>query len=204
MKRKYTAGFTLLEALVVLIITSLVSVVLIQGFGLVLSARTSAQNKLVAVDEAVLEQNLFLEPLRGILPDFPEKPNVFGGDAQRLHGITTRPLQGRTGTPVRFSLSMDYNTGSNMTSLIYAEEGMPPLRLGSWEGGKGAFSYRDRSGPWTDVWPPPGSPDAVQTPWLIRIEKGSGFPENLVASISGPHQRRLRFMDTPMGASVTR
>src|SRR5690606_26722337 len=77
-------GFTLLEALVVLVLTSLVSMVLVQGFGLLLGARASVQDKLVGIDEAVLEQSLFLEPLRGVVPDYPDRPHVFAGDAQRL------------------------------------------------------------------------------------------------------------------------
>src|SRR5262245_35439863 len=96
------AGFTLLEALVVMVITSLVSVVLVQGFGLILSARASVETKLVDVDHAILQNNILLEPLRGIVPDYPNQPNVFAGSATTLQALTTRPLQGRTGTPVGF------------------------------------------------------------------------------------------------------
>ena len=195
-------GFTLLEALVVLVITGLASVVLVQGFGLLLSARTSVQDKIVEVDEAVIEQSLFLEPLRGVVPDYAERPNTFQGQPQRLRGLTARPLQGRTGAPVPFSLTIGYDSDTRRTTLIYQEADTPPLVVGSWEGESGAFSYRDLDGEWMNVWPPPGDFQAPQTPFLIRIERGTGFPKNMVASVAGTHRRPLRFRDTPFGVGA--
>lgn len=192
-------GFTLLEALVVLVITGLVSVVLVQGFGLLLGARTSVQDKIVAVDQAMIEQNLFLEPLRGVVPDYFERPHVFSGEEKRLRGLTSRPLQARTGTPVPFTFTIAYDASSNRTALIYQEEKTEPLTLGSWEGKTGAFAYRNLSGPWLETWPPENDPTAPQTPWLIRIERGTGLPKNMVASVGGTHRRALRFRDTPFG-----
>ena len=195
-------GFTLLEALVVLVITGLISVVLVQGFGLLLSARTSVQDKIVSVDEALVEQSLFLEPLRGVVPDYPDRPHMFVGEPQRLHGLTARPLQARAGTPVPFTLTITYERRDNLTSLTYQEDNTDPIVIGSWEGDKGAFAYRDIAGHWREAWPPQNDPRAPQTPWLIRIAKGSGFPANLVASVGGTHRRPLRFRDTPFGAEV--
>lgn len=189
----------MLEALVVLVITGLVSVVLVQGFGLLLGARESVQDKIVAVDQAVLQQNLFLEPLRGVVPDYLERPHIFQGEAQRLRGLTVRPLQARTGTPVPFTLTITRE--ANLNTLTYQEDDTEPLIVGSWEGETGAFSYRDISGPWREAWPPQDDPNAPQTPWLIRIERGTGLPKNMVANVGGTHRRPLRFRDTPFGAA---
>lgn len=196
-----TRGFTLLEALVVLVITGLVSVVLVQGFGLLLGTRTSVQDKIVAVDETVIEQSLFLEPLRGIVPDYNERPHIFVGEAQRLHGLTARPLQARAGTPVPFTLTIGYDASSDRTSLTYQEDNAAALVVGAWEGKTGAFSYRNMQGDWLEAWPPKDDPRAPQTPWLIRLERGTGFPKNMIASVSGTHRRPLRFRDTPFGAN---
>lgn len=195
-------GFTLLEALVVLMITALVSAVLVQGFGLLLGARTAVQDKLVYVNDAVLEQSLFLEPLRGMVPDYPERPHQFVGGPDRLHGITIRPLQARTGTPVPVTLSISYDAKTNRTALTYQEDNTPAIVIGSWAGRKGAFAYRDVTGDWSNVWPPKDKPEAPQTPWLIRVEKGTGFPTNMVASVGGTHRRPLRFRDTPFGSDI--
>lgn len=193
-------GFTLLEALVVLMITGLISMVLVQGLGLFLSTRTSVQEKLTEIDDAVLQQSLFLEPLRGLVPDYPERPHTFVGEPQRLHGITVRPLQARTGTPVPFTLTITYESGRDRSVLTYQEDKTEPTVLGEWEGDTGVFSYRNLTGPWHEAWPPPDDPAAPQTPWLIRIEKGTGFPANMVASVGGTHRRPTRFKDTPFGA----
>ncbi len=192
-------GFTLLEALVVLVITALISVVLVQGLGLLLGARTSVQNRLVEVDEAVIEQSLFLEPLRGVVPDYNERPHTFVGEVKRLHGMTTRPLQGRSGTPVPFTLTISFDPSRDQSTLMYQEDNAPPLPLGSWQGETGTFAYRNMTGAWREAWPPEDDPQAPQTPWLIRFERGTGFPKNLVASVNGTHQRPLRFRDTPFG-----
>ncbi len=203
-RNRLNRGFTLLEALVVLVITSLISVVLVQGLGLLLGARTGVQTKLVEVDEALLEQSLFLEPLRGIVPDYPDRPHIFAGEAKRLHGMTTRPLQGRTGTPVPFTLTISHDRPSNSSMLTYQEYNTPALLLGTWEGETGAFAYRDLTGAWLEAWPPENDPRAPQTPWLIRFERGTGFPKNMIASINGTHRRPLRFRDTPFGTDSFR
>ena len=194
-------GFTLLEVLVVLVITSLISVVLIQGFALVLGARTSVQNKIVGLEQIILKKNIFLEPLRGILPDYPDRPNVFHGETRVVRGLTVRPLQSRLGTPVGFTMSLDYDSQHDETELTYQEQGFAPQTLGRWEGTDGAFRYRDQAGPWLEAWPP--NPNVPQTPWLVQLDMGAGFPSSLVANISGPHQRILRIQDLPFGSSAS-
>ena len=56
-------GFTLLEVLVVLVITALVSVVLMQGMGLVLGLRDNLGDKLLELDQLSLERNRIILPL---------------------------------------------------------------------------------------------------------------------------------------------
>lgn len=190
-----TRGFTLLEVLVVLVITSLISVVLIQGFALVLGARTSFQDKIVGLEQAVLKQNIFLEPLRGVLPDYPNRPNIFHGESKTIRGLTVRSLQSRIGTPISFSMSLNYDSQRNETALVYQESGFAPQTLGEWEGDEGVFRYRDRRGSWLDTWPP--NLDVPQTPWLIQLDMGTGFPSSFVVNVNGPHQRILRMEDIP-------
>ena len=188
-------GFTLLEVLVVLVITSLISVVLIQGLALIVGVRTSVQNKIVGLDQTVLKQNIFLEPLRGILPDYPNRPNTFRGDSKIIRGLTVRSLQSRVGTPTSFSMTLNYDSQRGETELVYQESGFEPQTLGQWEGSEEMFRYRDRRGSWLDAWPP--NPDVPQTPWLIQLDMGAGFPSSLVVSVNGPHQRVLRMQDLP-------
>lgn len=197
--RAPNAGFTLLETLVVLVITALVSVVLVQGMGLVLSARTSVESKLVDADQFILQRNVLLDPLRGVVPDYPDRPNIFAGQLRTVHGFTVKPLQERLGSPVGFTMTMDYDSGADETFVTYREDRSSPLVIARWPGNVGGFYYRDRVGAWSEVWPPPGSADnpVPQTPWLIRIEMGDGTPSSLIASVDGSHRRPLRLIDTP-------
>ncbi len=190
-------GFTLMEVLVVLVITALISVVLIQGFALILGARNSVQSKIVGLEQIVLQQNIFMEPLKGVLPDYPDRPHIFRGETKMVRGLTVRPLQSRFGSPVGFSLTMNYDQARDETELVYQESGFAPQTLGRWEGSDGAFQYRDRDGAWLESWPP--HPDTPQTPWLIRLDTGEDFPSSFVVSVNGPHQRVFRMQDLPFG-----
>ncbi len=201
-EKPITRGFTLLEVLVVLVITSLISVVLIQGFALILGARNSVQNKIVGLEQVILKKSIFLEPLRGVLPDYPNRPNIFHGETQAVRGLTIRPLQSRLGTPVGFSMSLAYDSRRDETELIYQEQGFASQAIGRWDGSGGAFRYRDQRGPWLDAWPP--NAEVSQTPWLIQLDMGTGFPSSLVVAIDGPHQRVLRIEDLFFGNSGTR
>lgn len=193
------AGFTLLETLVVLVITALISVVLVQGMGLVLSARTSVESKLVDADQFILQRNVLLDPLRGVVPDYPDRPNIFSGQLRQVRGFTVKPLQERLGSPVGFTMAMDYDSGTDETFVTYRELGSEPLVVARWPGNVGGFYYRDRTGDWNEAWPPAGvAADTVpQTPWLIRVEMGEGVPSSLIASVDGAHRRPFRLADTP-------
>jgi general secretion pathway protein J len=192
-------GFTLLEVLVVLVITSLISVVLIQGFSLILGVRGSVQNRIVGLEQALLKQNLYQLPLRGILPDYPDRPHIFHGEPKSLRGLTISPLQSQLGSPVGFSMVLEYDSRRGKTELIYQEDGLEPQVLGNFDSNDVAFQYSDRDGIWQDAWPP--TDEAPQTPWLIQLDMDSGFPSTLVTAVNGPHQRTLRFQDLPFSSN---
>ena len=207
-------GFTLLEVIVVLVISSMIAAVLMQGLSLILTVRTTLAQKIFGLEKAVLQRNLFLEPLRGLVPDYPEKPDVFVGNERRLHGLTVRPIQNRPGAPVGVDLYMVYDADKEQTVLMYQERGRAAIALGSWPGNSGSFSYRDRTGEWLPSWPPqrqtqedvPGQFASLdrppQTPYLVRVVMGIGFPPVLIADVVGAHTRITRMKDTPMGGDI--
>jgi general secretion pathway protein J len=190
-------GFTLFEVIVVLVITSLISVVLIQGLGLVLTARTSVGNKLLHVERTALTRNMVLEPLRGVVPDYADHPYVFKGTARQIRGLTVHALQEPFGTPTGFTYTLNYYSDRDETAVTYKEEGREPVELDHWPGNFGRFSYRDRSGAWSDIWPI--NDQVSQTPWIIRIDPGVAESATLVASVAGTHRRIYRLQDTPAG-----
>jgi len=192
--RRAAAGFTLFEVIVVMVITSLMGAVLMQGFGMILAARLSVTNAIENLQEVVLSQNIPVDPLRGILPDFRSSPNQFRGEPRLLTGQTLRPLLSAPGAPTRFTMTLDYDAGRNTTILVYEEPGRPKAELARWQGNTQSFKYRDLTGPWESSWPTQAA--SSQTPWLIWIDTGPALAP-LIASVAGPHSRVMRIQDSP-------
>lgn len=189
-----SSGFTLFEVLVVLVITGLMGAVLMQGFGIILATRLSVANTISNLQEVVLSQNIAVDPLRGVLPDYEKNPNVFRGQARVLSGQTMRPLLSASGAPTPFKMTLDSDSGGSI-ALVYEEPGRPKAELARWVGTNVEFKYRDLTGGWSSVWPPPaGTP---QTPWLIWIDAGPSLAP-LIAAVDGAHTRVLRLEDTPL------
>ena len=191
------AGFTLFEMIVVMVITSLMGAVLLQGFSIILGTRLSVTNTIANLQGLILNQNIPVDPLRGILPDYKNNPNQFRGQARTLTGQTLRPLLSPVGAPTPFRMTLDYNAGSDTTLLIYEEPGRPKAELAQWPGNSQTFKYRDVSGPWQSIWPPPAS--VSQTPWLIWIDVGPTVTP-LIAAVTGPHDRVTRLEDSPFAS----
>lgn len=198
-------GFTLLEVLVVLVITGMLAAVLTQAFGFVLQIRMSVMNKITGLEKTAVTRNLYLSPLEGLVPDYPEKPDVFVGTENRIHGLTTHAIENRPGALVPFDLYFEYASNDAQMTLVYKEKGREPLKLGSWPGNTGRFTFKDSSGPWLASWPPARTADGKrpsQTPWAVRIEIGTGFPAAIVAYVGGAHDRITRYEDAGMGGDL--
>ena len=190
------AGFTLFEMIVVLVISSLMAAVLMQGFGAVLSTRLSVSNAIDDLQETVLVQNILVDPLRGVIPDHSEGANEFRGQPRTLSGQTLRPLLSALGAPTPFKMTLDYDQSRDATILVYEESGRPKVEIGRWSGNSPTFKYRDSVGSWEENWPTETS--RSQTPWLIYLDVGPTLIP-LVAAVSGPHQRVPRPQDLPFG-----
>ncbi|MCB2106166.1 MAG: prepilin-type N-terminal cleavage/methylation domain-containing protein [Rhodobacteraceae bacterium] len=197
------AGFTLLEALVVLVITSLVSAVVIQGFGMILSIRDSVASSVIGLESTVIERSIMSDAIKGVIPDYPENPNVFRGQRTVLSGLTVRSIRGPFGVPRPFRMEIAHDAARNQSSLQYTENAGPTITLAQWPGQAGSFAYRDITGDWKDVWPPQGDETAPQSPWLVRIQSGLAMNRDIVVYVASPHERRFRIEDAGLGASAS-
>jgi len=191
------AGFTLFEMIVVMVITSLMGAVLMQGFGLILATRLSVTNAISNLQEVIIAHNIPIDPLRGLLPDYRSGPGEFRGQARSLRGQTLRPLLSAQGAPTPFTMTLESVSGE--TALLYEEPGRPKVELARWPGQNQSFKYRDQAGPWEMTWPQPNS--TSQTPWTIWIDVGPSLAP-LIASVAGPHSRVMRIQDSPIGRSM--
>lgn len=194
-------GFTLLEVLVVLMITGMVAAILFQGLGNVLAIRSSVAGTVLDLRTTVLQRNIILDPVRGVIPDHNKGDHLFTGDGRTMRGITIRPLGESTGAPRPFELSFDYDSANDVTRLIYrtTDVNTDPQLVASWRGNQGQFAYHDINGGWHEAWPPPDNPKAPQIPWLIGIQTGLESNGVLVAYLNSPHERILRMQDFGFG-----
>ncbi len=197
-------GFTLLEMLVVLTITSLVSVILFQGLGTVLAVRSTVASTVLTLRDLVLQRNIIIDPIRGIIPDHIRGTHKFSGNGQSMTGLTIRPLGESSGAPRPFQLTFAFDSSTNMTRLIYQGDGtLGPQVVASWPGNRGQFVYGDINGQWLPMWPPPNATSqTVQTPWLVGVQTGLSENEILVAYVASPHERRPRMEDIGFSTSA--
>ena len=198
-----TRGFTLLEVLVVLVITALVSAVLMQGMGLVLGLRDNLGEKLLDLDQLSLERNRVTFPLEGVVPDFDDGEDLFKGVEGSVSGLTIKPLLRREGRPTRFAINLLYDAGSRLNTLVYQEGNDPVITLSSWEGGQARFRYIGVDGQWVESWPQESAPVQLgviseirppQLPELILLDtQSTEVPDFAVAILA----RRMRLPRDP-------
>lgn len=196
---KLQAGFTLLEVIVVLVITSIITTILMQGLSVTLNTKLRFESALTRIEEKSLQRNVISTPLTGLIPDYSDGDALFRGSRQQIRGLTLTALQGAIGAPTKFQMTLDYDISGNATSLIYAELGYDPVQLARWQGDEGEFLYRGRDGNWLDAWPPQGD-EFIQAPRTIRIDTGLD-QRTLFIQVMGPHQRPLRVQDMPFGST---
>ncbi len=197
--KQLQAGFTLIEVLVVLVMTSLISAILMQALSLVLDTRFKVRDALADSESVALNRSVLTFPMTGVLPDYDDGPDRFAGQSKRMRGLTLTPLHGTAGAPTGFGLMIQYNAGSGMSELTYLERGFDPVKLAEWPGDVGAFTYMGRSGDWSNIWPVPG--DLIEpAPRTIRMTTGLS-PAEYYVRIMGPHERIGRIQDTPLGSA---
>lgn len=190
-----------MEVIVVLVITSLIVTILMQGLSVVLGTKLKFGRTLSSVEAQGLQMNVIKTPIQGLMPDYHDGPEKFVGAERRLTGLTIYPLQGVTGAPTKITFSLDYDISENVTTLSYSELGYDTVSLAEWPGNIGRFYYRGRLGDWTPRWPPPGD-EFLQAPRTVRIETGLEVQSNLFVQVIGPHERPVRVQDTPLGPSL--
>lgn len=161
------AGLTLLEMLVVLVITALLSTLVVQGLGYFL-ARYEGVNRLQQkmLTEGVPEA-WFASTVAGLVA-LPSGPRTLRGDGDGFEGTTMSPLAGEPGLSQQFSWSIARDDGA---ARVDYSEGRA-LRWALWTSMQAlTFEYADQEGRWHDSWPLEG-PAAANLPSMIRLVRG--------------------------------
>jgi len=163
-------AFTLIEMLVVLVITSLLVTVIMQGFGYSMGLYQRVQTTQKNAYSEVLAYNWLRETLS---QQVAARPGGHGLDGQRQE-LTTYSFQPLVQPPgARALINWQVLQEPGALRLQYEEAGQQFL-VYEWPESTGEFEYLDVKGNWHPVWPvektdPPHLPEAVR----LQVHTGS-------------------------------
>lgn len=189
-----SSGFTLLEMLVVMVLTALITTLLMGGLGMVHRLQGRFGPELFNSQHGAMYVDWFRLTVNGLMPDYPDGAHRFKGERDRFSGLTLSPLDRPPGAPAPFAWLLQFDPVAGETQLRYGDAGVGATIL-RWPGSGARFSYLDAKGEKHDNWPPPfGAP--AQLPVAIWLETpGEGAQRLLVAVPLGPPAPDVRLRD---------
>ena len=217
-------GFTLMEMLVVLVITSLAAGLLMQASTQVLGLQARLNAQLDGLRGPALGADWLRQVVQGLQPDYSDGAHRFAGTARGFAGLTTNPLSGGYGGLEPFVLVLEYDAATDSTALRYAPgagpgvvaarmaDALPAQGAGAapvlmrWPGSAPRWRYWDDKGEPHEDWPPAQPGRWHPVPSRITLEAvqgaggaaggyGAGAPWVMVATYLGPLWPALRPSD---------
>ena len=181
-------GFTLVEVLVVMAITALVTTVLLQALSQVYLLQTRFGEQLSQSQAGAMRVDWWRQVVQGLEPDFVDGKRKFSGQSDRMEGLSTQGLGTELGGPKAFALEL----GNGELRYLAGEQATSLLR---WPAGDRAeFAYLDSEGQAHPQWPPVSTrAEALQLPAavLLRLSSPAGS-EVLLATPRGVREARVR------------
>lgn len=176
-----SAGVTLLELLVAMLLIVLLGTLLMQGIGFFLGRFETLQRVHRTASAETLEQQWFAASVQGMVA-LRQQERQFRGDASAFSGISTAPLAAAPGMPVRARWFIERDGAAHR--VRYAEDAggaEAAARALPWSLHAAAqplaFQYADASGRWQDRWPPPEAAERV--PHLVRLVRRAPTPQTV-------------------------
>jgi prepilin-type N-terminal cleavage/methylation domain-containing protein len=199
---RYTSresGFTLLEVLITLVLLAIVAVTVFGSLKQVFEARSRLRPYLDQSEQTALAGSWFRQSVQTLIPDYQDAKDRFSATGTAFSGLTASPLAGPAGTPTPFRWALRYDPASDLTTLEYGESVKKAMRIATWAGQRGAFTYFGTDQQWHSAWPPDradqqaGSADLPQFPLLIRLGgiEPEVFPTLIAAPRGSPIPRQL-------------
>ena len=180
-------GFTLVEVLVVLVITALVSTLLFQSLAQVYRLQGRFGEQLAQSQGGAMHADWYRQLIQGLRTDYAEGKQRFSGQARKLEGLSSMPLTPSGGAPQWISLEIVeaellYVAGDQRTTLMR----WPAI-------GPAEFAYLDEAGVEQPQWPPAFGKPGPQLPAAVLLK----FPRDqgrtlLVAVPTGTHEARVK------------
>lgn len=195
------AGVSLLEVLVVMVITSLASTIVFQGFSqiTIIDRQFSAQNDFMR-DQA-MTRSWWRSSVESIQPDYIGGNSTFKGSPKELSGLSTSALGPLYGTPQPIRWTLEFLPQRGTVNLI-SHTGKTASIVHSWPGNAGEFFYYDNDSQRHTNWPPgSGTPPQIPSMIELRITHHDGQREMLFATPMGPKYSPQIFQNVLPGAS---
>lgn len=161
-------GFSLLEALVTLVIVAMVMALLMQSLVYVLGLRERILRHEAEARTSALQEQWFRESVAAALGDAVDGAQAFAGTDEGFTMLGADALRAGASAVQGWRI-VDADDGRQ---LEYVEEGdATPVLADGLEGGR--FEYRDLAGRWHDSWPVEDLPDE-HLPRAVRLSARRG------------------------------
>lgn len=186
--RTASAGFTLLETLVMLLLVSFAVTLMFEMLGTYRIARERAAAYAGTVDRQALFEAWLRDVIRGL---HPTATQGLAGTPTAFRALTLNGLRQPPGAPV--DAQWDLVPGQNEWTVRYTEAGTLLWELPLRATREARFVYFDTDGKSHDAWPPatglhPALPRSIA---LVREDDSGSTSRTLVASVLGPLDPRL-------------
>lgn len=189
------AGFTLLEMLVVMILTAMVSTILMQALAQVFALDSRFGRELFNTQQGEMYREWFRQTVTGLMPEHADGTNKFKGERREMSGLTIAPLDTASEALQPFEWQIATDAASGRSELRYGREA-PRRGILSWAGNSGQFVYFDDKLASHDSWPPPLGGPWPQLPRAIHLEYRDSEGERVVvAAPKGPRTPLPRALD---------
>ncbi len=186
-RRDQFRGYTLIEVLVVLTITAMVSGLLMQALAQVYGLQERIGVQLQRSQGDAMQADWYRQLVQQLQPDFPGSPGRMRGDARGFEALGLDPFSREQGVPVRLRLTLE---SRDSVTRLRMRAGERDVVLSEWEGLSDAtLVYLDAKGERQERWPPamgvwPALPAAVllrlkqaeQEHWLSAVPRSSYQP----------------------------
>lgn len=188
-------GFTLLEMLVVLVLTGMISTLLFQALQQVFRLETHFGRELFNTQEGEMHVQWFRQTVNGLVPDQPTGRDRFKGTGREIAGLTISPVDTMPASLVPFAWRLHFDAGSGQTQLRYGLADSAPVVM-EWPGNSGRFVYYDGKDDAHDSWPP-AMGKWPQLPKAIFLETMSPLDKRVVVAVPrGPDEPLPRQSDS--------
>lgn len=182
-------GFTLIEVLVVLIITGMIGGILFQALERAYRLQERFGIELFSAQQGQMAADWYRQTIQGLQPDYPDGQNIFQGNDREFSGLSNNPLNGEYGAPTPITWRLSNNKG--ITELVYLE-GKRETTILSWLGHEARFIYFDEKQAPHDKWPPPLEQSSQLPKQIQLVAQDAGEPIGIVAVTMGPTMPLLR------------